>query len=453
MNERSYKGWAIVRSRLGTLILSLLLALMVWIYASALENPLVLEDFSERIPLVVRGLDPALQSVQPLDRESVTVKVRAPRKSWDDLSVSDFFAYIDLSGLTVGSHTAPVQVDVSDPQVRIVEVRQPSLRLQLDVLKSKLVPVQLMMLDGVAYGYEWKTPIIDPVSVTVSGPATLVDLVTEANVGIYLQNAKQQVEKRLLLQPVNRQNQIVNGVQLAPNEANIIVPVERWPGLKEVAVRLTLVGEPALGYRLITMNVFPSTVVLEGASSLISAVPGFIATMPMTITGATSEIRQRLGLVVPPGLSVATIDEEGNGVAGEDPNSVTATVNIAPLEDSRTLRLRPVVQNIGQGLEAKIAIDTVDAIVSGPVPLLAGLNPDDAYAVLDLSGLVSGSHSLRPRLILPEGLRSESILPETVEVVLTDLQNSSEASQEITSTNSTTISSTQPISETLPSPP
>jgi hypothetical protein len=97
MNERSYKGWAIVRSRLGTLILSLLLALMVWIYASALENPLVLEDFSERIPLVVRGLDPALQSVQPLDRESVTVKVRAPRKSWDDLSVSDFFAYIDLS--------------------------------------------------------------------------------------------------------------------------------------------------------------------------------------------------------------------------------------------------------------------------------------------------------------------------------------------------------------------
>jgi hypothetical protein len=57
--------------------------------------------------------------------------------------------------------------------------------------------------------------------------------------------------------------------------------------------------------------------------------------------------------------------------------------------------------------------------LSGPIPALEGLNPDDIFAILDLSGLLPGTHVVTPRIALPVGITEGGVLPETVEVVIT----------------------------------
>lgn len=398
--------WRRIAEQLNTLALSVLLGLIVWLIAINQENPIVQANFDERLPVTVRGLADDLQPVQDLSRETVQVTLQAPRSSWDNLDISDFTAYIDLSGLGAGVHDVDVQVDVVDPKVTITDIQRPELRVQLDEVISKTVPVRVDILDSTAFGYDWQPPLMDPGTVLVTGPKTQVDQVSVAKAEVYLRNAKNQVERSQAVTPQNSQGQAVARVTSDPPVVRIVVPVEQWPGRKEVAVRVNLVGQPAAGYRLSAVRVNPSTVVLLGSTDVLASVPGFVETEPVSLTDATGELQRRLQLLIPENATVL----EGN--------TVDMTATITPIEGGTTVRQEPVVQGLGPGMKADVALDRVDVILSGPLPLLESLGPDDIFVILDLTGLLPGNHVLTPRVVVPTGIRAESVLPETVEVVI-----------------------------------
>jgi YbbR domain-containing protein len=58
----------------------------------------------------------------------------------------------------------------------------------------------------------------------------------------------------------------------------------------------------------------------------------------------------------------------------------------------------------------------VDVILSGPLPRLQSLTARDVKVIADLFGLDPGSHKVELTVVVPEGLRVESVLPDTVEV-------------------------------------
>jgi YbbR domain-containing protein len=401
--------WRRFVEQLNTLILSILLALIVWVIAINQENPIIQQTYGERLPVTVRGLPENLLPIQDLSRETVQVVLQAPRESWDNLEPSDFTAYIDLSGLGPGVHDVEVQVDVVDPRVRVVSIQRPALRVQLDQVISKEVPVRVDILDTTAFGYDWQPPVVQPMTVTITGPETQVEQVTTTRAEVSLGNAKSQVERNETVTPINAEGQVVPRVTVAPEIVHVVVPVEQWPGRKEVAVRVNLTGQPAAGYRLSSVRVNPSTVVLLGSADVLAQVPGFVSTEPVSLTNATGEIQQRVQVIIPRGATVL----EGTGV------DVTAI--ITPIEGGTTVVQQPVVQGLGPGLEATVALETVDVILSGPLPLLEALGPDDVFVILDLTGLLPGNHIVTPRVVVPTGIRAEGVLPETVEVVITSV--------------------------------
>jgi hypothetical protein len=58
----------------------------------------------------------------------------------------------------------------------------------------------------------------------------------------------------------------------------------------------------------------------------------------------------------------------------------------------------------------------VDVILSGPLPRLQSLTIQDVKVIVDLFGLEPGVHKVKPTVVVPEGLRVENVLPDTVEV-------------------------------------
>lgn len=381
--------------------------MIVWVIAINQENPIVQANYSERLPVTVRGLPESLMATQDLSRETVQVVLQAPRESWDNMDPSDFTAYIDLAGLGPGVHDVEVDVDVVDPRVNVVSIQRPALRVQLDQVISKDVPVRVDIVDSTAFGYEWQVPIIEPLTVTVTGPETQVNQVAVARAEVSVGNAKSQVERNQAVALWNAEGQTVSRVTASPNLVHVVVPVEQWPGRKEVAVRVNLVGQPAAGYRLNSVRVNPSTVVLLGTADVLATVPGFVETQAITLTAATGEIQQRLQIVIPPGATVL----EGT--------AVDVTISISAIEGGTTVKQPPVIQGLGPGLDASVALDTVDVILSGPLPSLEALGPDDVFVLVDLTGLLPGNHVLTPRVVVPTGIRSVGVIPETIEVVIT----------------------------------
>lgn len=442
-NLRFFWGSAI--GHISTLFLSLIMGTIVWLIAINEANPLILKDFPETIPVEVRGLDESkLQPIQDLSKEYVRLVLRAPKSSWDNLRTRDIAAYVDLSDLGKGSYEVPIHIEKSDLNIEVIETQRGQLRVQLDDVITKTVPVEVAVMDNAEYGYAWQKPTVNPEVITAIGPAAQVDRVTSAVAAVYLRGARNQVERLEKIQILDRQNQPVANVSAEPAEADVVIPVERWPGQRSVAVRVVLTGELASGYRLRRVTATPSSVVLYGPVNVLDQMSGVVSTTPLTLTNVIENIRTTLDLILPEGINAS----EGN--------SVLVVAEILPIEDGKTVKLKPVVTKLDPGLSATYAPDMVDVILSGPVNLLSSLGPDDVYVLLDLDGLTVGNYVIQPQIAKPNDVRLDGVLPETVEVVITSSATAtitSTVTVPITSTVTSTVSGPVPVLPITPTLP
>lgn len=404
-----------MKDNLSTLIMSILLALIVWIFAIDQENPLLRQEFEQPIPVQVRGLSDGTQTLQDLTKKTVFLTLRAPLRSWETVSTDDFDVYIDLSSYITGTHEVPIQVDAVNPDVDVIDVQPRQLRVQIEPVISKTVPVQIEIMDSPAFSYEWQTPIVEPEYATVTGPRTQVEQVTSAVAEVFLRNAKSQVERTQTLSPRNAQNLTVDRVNVDPQSVSIVVPIVQRPGRKEVAVVVPVEGQPAPGYRLTSISAEPGTVILRGSTEALSEVGGYVETPRLNIENATSDVRERLPLILP--ANVSTLGE----------SSVNAVIGISPIESSLPVSRQPIIQGLDNNLRASVALNQVDVILSGAIPRLEGLKDDDVRVTLDLTGLLPGRHQVIPKVVAPEGIKVEGVIPQAVEVSIESLSTATPA--------------------------
>ena len=391
-----------------TLLLSVLLAFVVWFIAIDQENPMIRQEYEEPILIEVRNMGDGLQSLQNLTNRTTMLTLRAPQRSLDSQQAADFSAVIDLAGLPAGSHEVEVEVTALNPDVEIIAHEPRQLRVQLDLVITRLVPVEVEVMDSPAFGYDWQEPLAEPREVEISGPETQVTQVRSVVAAVFLRNAKSQVEQVRPLSARNAQNLEVEMVDVDPSTARIVVPVVQPPGRKEVVVRADVKGLLSPNYRLTGVNVEPQTVVLIGSPSALKEVPGYVETTTLLIEGAIDDVRERLPLILPE--NVSTLED-----------SVVVTVSVAPLESSLTVTRQPVVQGAGDDMRITVSLEEVEVIVSGPLPRLELLGPEEVRVLLDLTGLLPGSHLVQPAVVVPEGIVKEGVIPEAIEVLIESL--------------------------------
>jgi len=387
-------------------VFALILALFVWVAAVREQNPMVRGLLSEPVPIEVANKPSGLEFVNPSQvKEYVQVIVRAPQSSWDDLKGTSFQAKIDLGGMSEGSHDVEVQVQCADPLVRIEEVQPSRLTIRLEPVTERVLEVKIRIMDDPALGYEARTATVTPPTVKVIGPASKVNEVQSVVADVYLKRAKATVERDVIVTARDAQDNLVSLLRsIEPSQVVVTVPIEQKLGYRDVSVSVIRKGQVARGYRITGITVDPSIVTLVGSPLAVSELPGYVDTLPVDINGATSDIKAGVGLVLPQGVSIL----------GEQ--VVSVTVSVAPIIDSITVRRTVSIQGLNPGFTATTSPDTVDVIISGPVPKLEALSLEDVRVVVDLFGLAPGIHKFAPHAFTPEGLTAESVLPETVEV-------------------------------------
>jgi hypothetical protein len=96
---------------------------------------------------------------------------------------------------------------------------------------------------------------------------------------------------------------------------------------------------------------------------------------------------------------------------------VLVRVSIAAIEGSLTMSVPVTPIGLLPIHAALVSPETVDVILSGPVPILDTLTPDDIRVVVDVSDLDVGIYQLEPQVdVIPDRVEVEALLPSTVAV-------------------------------------
>ena len=401
-----------IARNLGSFSLAFALALTVWILAVIAADPDETRAYPRTIPLEVTGQDPRLIITGTLPRQ-INLSLRAPQSIWAQFFANDgqVRAVIDLAGLAAGEHSVPVQVQVKLSPVRVVSLSPEKVDLTLEALASRSLPLEVIVNGQPAIGYQAGTVELNPKEVNVSGPESLIQQAVKAQVEIKIDGARAAVTSDATIRVFDQDGNILTGSTLTPEKASIQVPITQQGGYRDIAVKVVVRGQPVSGYRLTNISVYPPALtVFSGDPTLVNALPGFVETEPLNLNGTSQDIELRLSLNLPAGISVV----------GEQ--TVLVRVGIEAIEGSLSWTNMPVtVIGLLPASSAQAAPETVDIILTGPLPLLDKLTANDIRITLDVTDLPNGTYQIVPVVeILIADIEVQSIFPGTVEVVIKD---------------------------------
>jgi len=393
-----------------TFILALVLAIAVWISAVTSADPDEVRIYPGTIPLEVVGQDPSLIITSKLPT-TVEVTLRAPRSVWEQLTAIDrsVQAILDLSGLSAGEHTVEVQPRLLVRPVQIVLTNPASVTVMLEPNATRTLPIDLLLSGQPAVGYQAGEVALDPKEIVISGPQSIVDRVVRARLPVSLDGAREGIDQSTAVQVLDEKNAVVRGLTITPDSIHVTIPISQQGGFRDVAVKVVVQGQQAAGYRVENVSVFPPVVTVFASNpELVNSLPGVVETQPLDLKGGKEDITTRLALNLPENITLVGAQ------------TVQVTVGISPIQTSITLSNQTInVIGLTEGMAVQVLPQTVDVIISGPLPVLDAFTPQDVIITVDVTGLDLGTHQLTPKVdVLVDNVLVESILPGTIEVVL-----------------------------------
>lgn len=394
---------------LSALFLALILAIVVWVSAVLSTDPNVERVYPRSIELEIVGQDPAFLQIEDIPSQ-VRLTLNAPSSIWDQLesNPNTLKAWIDLSGLGKGEHVLEVKTQISQRLVRVIKVDPAEVTIVLEPRTTITKRVELNIIGDPALGYRKGTALSEPAQVTISGPESQVLKVSEARVSLDISGATETVRRNLTISVLDEKGEAVQGVTLTPATAIVTQPVSLQGGYRNVVVKVVTSGQIAEGYWLTNVSVSPPNVTVFSTNPrLVNELPGYVETVPLDLSGVNDDVDIRAALNLPEGVTLA----------GEE--SVLVRLSIAALEGSLPITLALDVIGLPPELYAEVSPDTVELLITGPLPIINNLNPAGIRVTVNVAGLEPGVYQLAPVVdLLPREVNVGSILPENVEVVI-----------------------------------
>lgn len=256
------------------ILLSLLLAVMFWMYVRLEVDP---EDSTtiHNVPIELTGTNVLTGqglTVTGISTETVDLRVSATVSVIDNLIRyrDDIYIPLDVSRLTEGENRLtyqpkwPENFNTSDV---VLQGKDPgTITVTVGKLYTSTFNVDFRLDGQVAEGYQMGTPTIEPTTVTVSGSAEEVSKVAKVVAVLENENLDQRFAGDLPLTLLDSQGNPLTdlNVTLSSDTAYVVVPV-----VVEKEVRLTVNFQNGGGATTddITYDIDPKTITVSGEES------------------------------------------------------------------------------------------------------------------------------------------------------------------------------------------
>lgn len=406
-----YPIYRSLRQNSGLAVLSVVLAFGVWIVVTEAENPETTQVL-QNVDIPVEPIDvPSDVAVDSIDPATVRVRVRVEEDVVDTLTAADFEATVDLQGFAVGDYERPVAVRAltSRGGLRVEEVIPSEVSVSIVALSTVVVDVVIDAQGEPPPGFSLVQVQPEEETVLVSGPASRVNTVTQATATLNIAGRSETFEQSVRLEARDERGLLVTGVSLNPALVAVSVEIAQETFSRPVVVSPIIVGEPADGYRIVSVSVDPPTVTITGPEELIESEES-IETEAINIDGQNNDVQRTVSLVAPTEVDVIP---EGT--------RVTVTIEIGPREGDITIRVPLSVENVPSGLTVSGTLPMVEVTLGTEGPGLV-LDPSEVIASVDLEDASAGTVQVNVEVSAPEGftVAEGGVSPAQVTITLAE---------------------------------
>jgi len=300
-----------------------------------------------------------------------------------------------------------VTVEAINKSIQVLDYEPKKIIITIDQKGTKTVPVRVE-LGPVPSGLDVGEPVVDAESVTVSGPQSIVQDITEAQAPLTIDASGIDVDQLVSLVAIDGQGNelgVDSRVEIDPARVRVQVQVFTDRRSKALPVTPNVVGTPAAGFEVASVEVDPPVVSVQGDANDLASLDR-ADTQPISISGASSEITQEVGFNLPA------------GVQSLGPSTVQVTVKLRPITATRTFEAGLVVIGANPNLEYTLSTDRVLVTIGGSIAELDRLSGTNIVLNVDVSGLDPGTHDVTATANLTTGLTLISASPNPIKVTV-----------------------------------
>lgn len=388
-------------------ILSVIIAILLWSYVMSEVDPETQRTYYD-IPVQVEGMNRLKENGYQLlnfSDETVDVTVAGKRKFINRLDKNDIIATCDIGNLSEGEHTRRVSINISNPDVRVVESNPRDVSFSIDEVISRTFPIEVKTLGDLPEDFILNDVSLVTKEVQVKGPRKLIDKITAAITYVKLADRKEPVivnSKIILLDENDNQ---IDDLDLEPASTEVNLSISK---VKSVPIEVNFTDTLPDGFNKEQITVTPNTVAISGDRRTLNQVES-IGTAPVSAEQLMNQETIKLTLQVPEGVKIIKPEE----------SYLVRYSTTSPVQETRKVDAKNIkITNLEEDLQYTLEDVVIDVVVEGDANLLSALNEEDISLYIDGKTLTDGNNMAMIEAKVPSGIEVKRINPDKIKIDL-----------------------------------
>lgn len=388
-------------------IVSVIIALALWVYVVNQENPTVDRTFSNvKVELINEAeLADNDLAIKTAEEQSVKVTVTGRRSTLVDLKSSDIVATADLSSCVSGENYLDVNIRTPS-MVELKKISPAQVKVDIDTIVSSERDVSVSFKGDADQGYQPEATRQAYDKVSMTGAKQVLRNVTGINAKIDtsdLTTASKKFTAELI--PVDKNGNKVDNVTLSKDEMSVWAQLYK---IKNVKLNTSVTGTLADDLTLQGVKA-PDTVKIAAEADIVDDISSVTAE-PIDLSDVKKTSYVDLFINYPDGV-----------VAADGFENMQAKVSISRIS-SRSITMSTddiSVEKLDGSKEIKFDSPEISIIISGPSSVISGISEDDIVMSLDASELDEGHQKTGITAKLRDGSEKEDVTINKAQVGVT----------------------------------
>lgn len=398
-----------------TIILSIVIAIVLWTYVIKEVNPTTQETIAN-VPvqlLNVQSLTARDLAISGDAEYTVDVVVKGKRADIINISAEEIIAEADLFGWSKGENFVPVNVIVPEA-LDIVEIKSPKIQVTIEDLVALSRPVVVVYRGDMPPNTEEGSVEIKPAEIEVTGAKSEVETVTGVQVVIDIADLTAEGETvQGVAVPVNYAGVAVENIKLSANYVSVFAKLLT---LKEVPLIMEVTGtlDDGLGAEVD----IPKSIMIKGSKGIINKIDSVTAE-PLDISGMTEGGTVPLKIVLPEGIEFAK---------GYEALKARISIEKTATRVFGFTAEQILLEGLTKGKSVNTDATNFEVTVTGRKDIVEALTADQIELYIDVSEAAAGNQNVRVMVSYDIPLHMVTVNPEqiTITVIETELEGTHE---------------------------